>query len=118
MFWNDIRELEEESLNKAAQDKIENIKKNTRNYYKYIRTILPSNINFPIFPVVPSWALLQESHDDKYNTNTISGLMIAHKKIGKKVASWRNIKGKKPIFRLWYIQHLFFHNKNISIVSY
>lgn len=118
LFWKDIRSLEKEYLRKATHEDIDVIRDLTPNYYIAMEDLLPKYVKEPLFPVVPSWALLQESTLIGERGIGSTGLSIASKHLGMKIATWRNMGKNKPIFRLWYIQHLFFHKKNLSLVSF
>jgi hypothetical protein len=121
LFWKYLRKLENEYIDKLFHENKDNIEDSTPDFYKYVKQKSRENHHkYPNFPVIPSWALLQQSQ--KLNPNThesqSTGLKIASKEIDKKIATWRRSIYKKPIFRLWYIQFLFFHEKNLTIQSF
>ena len=124
LFWEDVRELENENLKKInkGKDNIDTIKDNAPPFYKNIKFDDDIDISyFPTFPVIPSWALLQKSQKHSISGSISStGIAVAEKDLdlGSKIATWRNAKGNKPLFRLWYIQFLFFQGKNITLVSF
>lgn len=119
LFWKDINYLEGRYVNKASHEDSKSIRANVPDFYKNVKYSFIENRQFPTFPVIPSWALLQSSHRSNRNRgNQVTGVKIAAEDIGKKVATWRGVRGKHPIFRLWYIQFLFFHEKNLSLMSF
>lgn len=117
IFWEDIRSLEEKYLYNVDLSK-------EKRQFDFYRNVSLRNYNygfFPAYPVVPSWALLQPSkgksnyHND---TDQLLGLSLIEQDIGDKIATWRYSSRKFPIFRVWYIQFLFFHEKNLELVSF
>jgi hypothetical protein len=120
LFWKDIRTLEQEYAKKLFPEKYSEIKENTKEFYKSIKQVFNEKNEHPIFPVIPSWALLQQSETINPNTHKkqATGIKIAEKDIKEKIATWRKSINEKPIFRLWYIQFLFFHDKNLTIQSF
>jgi len=125
-FWKDIRELEQDYTKKLFTENHDEIKKNNIEFYKNIKQVFKDKHEgvdlsiFPTFPMIPSWALLQQSETINSNTNKkqATGLKIAAKDIKEKIATWRRSVNKQPIYRLWYIQFLFFHDKNLTIQSF
>lgn len=126
LFWSDLRKLEKEYTDKLFNEDNNQLKKDNREFYKGIKQETKKYNeyqDYPVFPVIPSWGLLQQSQYLNENTRNYqsTGMKIAANDIEEKIAAWRTSKQldyKKPIFRLWYIQFLFFHEKNITVQSF
>ena len=93
------------------------VKKDAADFYKAARLDFHQDIKLPLFPVIPTWALLQPSQRVSIDGEETVGINKVFKEIGGRVASWRNVKNGKTFFRLWHLHFLFFQEKNIDIVS-
>ena len=121
MLWFDIRELESQILKKSFNDEPDRIIREVKDFYPSVSSSLGSSKwgnAPPMFPVIPSWGLLQSIGRSLSDGAQATGLKAAIKDIGDDVATFRKLSDGTPLYRLWYIQNLFFREKNIEIVSY
>lgn len=120
LFWGYLKKLENQYIYKLPTDDME---KTNEDFYKSVKQKAEKYHDYhdyPTFPVIPSWGLLQQSKNFNPNTHKhqSTGIKIASKDIKERIATWRKSTYGKPIFRLWYIQFLFFHNKSITVQSF
>jgi len=121
MFWSDIRELETEIIEDHFNDETGRVIREVENFYSNVSSKLGSNKKItlpPIFPVIPSWGLLQSTSRSMTDGTQSTGLKAAGNKIGDNIATFRKLSDGTPFYRLWYIQNLFFRESNINIISY
>lgn len=116
-FWGDVVEIEDNYLKDAGE-----LATVIPDFYKNV-TDISGEYFFgakPQYPVVLSWGLLQSSlkSNSDISSRQRTGLKLASEDIKGNISTWRSVGGDKPMFRLWYIQFLFFHNKNLSLMSF
>jgi len=114
-FWQDMKELESHFVDMIFKKNISSLE--LGDFYKDKEfELIDVDLTFPI---IPSWALLQESRQkvDNSDLRRKTGIHLAFDKIGNKVVSWRIDTNKNPFFRVWYIQFLLFSDKNLVLVS-
>ena len=120
IFWNDMVNIEKSFISSALNKDYDAVKRDARSYYseKMINDFFAKNeIEPPVFPLIPSWGLLQQSYVGGSNGSQKTGLYILNREIGKKVATWRNTSTGKSFYRVSYIQFLFFQEKALHVVS-
>jgi hypothetical protein len=121
-FWNDIKKIEVElirdKLDKGIDEAI--TEGGVGNFYKGMESsgLNNNNVSYPNFPVIPSWAILQQSQHESIKGIEAMNLSIVSDDIKDNIATWREVSNNKPFFRVWYIQFFFFQEKNINIVSF
>ena len=122
IFWEDIRNLEKDFIENFLTKNIENERKKANNFYykspELAEFFESNNIAIPIYPVIPSWGLLQDSQSEAKDLQRTTGLGLIGNKIGKKIATWRQSRNSKVFFRIWFIQFLFFQDKAFYSVSF
>ncbi len=122
LFWKDIKDLEEDFIKNFLLNDIE-VERQKANvcYYKSQELadfFSSNNIKPPIYPVIPSWGLLQDSQAATGDTQRVTGLSLISEKIDKKIATWRQSRNSKVYFRVWFLQFLFFQEKALYSVSF
>lgn len=120
MFWGDMVNLEKHFIEKVLKKDFNYVKQNTRKYYdnETISNIFVKKcIDTPIFPLVPSWGMLQQSFIGGGNHSKRTGLYTFHRKLNNKIATWRNTSSGKSFYRICYIQFLFFEERNLRVIS-
>ncbi|QQZ29124.1 hypothetical protein HMY34_10305 [Thiothrix subterranea] len=120
MFWNDMVSLEKYFIETILNEDFYSVKEKTRKYYdnKVANDVfLKNKIDLPVFPLVPSWGMLQQSYIGGINNSRRTGLYTFHRKIGDKIATWRNTSSGKSFYRICYIQFLFFEERNLRVIS-
>ena len=121
MFWYDIRGLENEILREHFNDEPERVISEVEEFYPQVDLKLSPNKRVsdpPFFPVIPSWGLLQSVSRSLRDGTQSTGLKAAGREIGDNIATFRKLSDGTPLYRLWYIQNLFFREKNINVISY
>ena len=71
----------------------------------------------PNHPLVLSWGLLQPPSRSFSDNRQATGIKAASKDLREKIATFRKLADGTPIYRLFYIQFLFFRDKNLNVVS-
>jgi len=114
-FWRDMKEFESHYIETIL--KKENL--SCDEFVDFYNEPRLSGIDL-IFPIIPSWALLQESKQKVDNSTLMrkTGICLAYDKIENKVTSLRIDKNGNPFFRLWYIQFLLFNDKNLILITF
>lgn len=121
-FWSDIKKIEIElirdKLDKGVDEAI--TEGGVGNFYKGMETngLNDKNVSYPNFPVIPSWAILQQNQNESIKGIEAMNLSIVSDDINDNITTWREVSNKKLFFRVWYIQFFFFQEKNINIVSF
>lgn len=120
MFWNDMVDLEKHFIETVLNKNYSFAKQEARKYYSeyFIDEFFDRNkIEPPVFPLIPSWGLLQQSQYNEAHNSQRTGLFIFNREIGNKVATWRNSTTGKQFYRIVYVQFLFFQDKSLYAVS-
>lgn len=120
LFWRNIKSKEQGYLNTFSNPERNTLERNAVNFYSSLEEEVGWDAdNRPSFPIVPSWAMLQSSvSQGGLFSSQHSGLKVSARRIEERVATWRGYEGGEPIFRLWYIQFIFFFDKHLSIISF
>lgn len=71
----------------------------------------------PLNPVVLSWGLLQPSSRSFEDKRQATGMKAAAKDIKEKIAVFRYMTDGTPLYRLLYVQFLFFKERNLNVIS-
>lgn len=124
IFWYKLRALEHEVYKNYFFTDIRQVKSDIPDFYtevnEYIKgTLSSSNEIFihPLFPVIPTWGLLQPVKTGGNNYRA-TGVRAAREEMAEKIATFRGLSDGRPFYRLWYIQYIFFTKNSFSIVSF
>lgn len=132
LFWTSIRNSEDTYISRTFGDISQEVRDGFPDFYSNQLLEDYDHFDFPSFPVIPSWALLQSSKRNNAGSTQITGLQIIADELktfnptsgpdgltgSEKIASWRRVSKGRALFRVWYIQFLIFHDDNLELVSY
>lgn len=116
VFWKKMKALEERLHLHHFGEKV---KENTPDFYARLNTELKEKqlSNHPKNPVMLSWALLQTSSRSFDDKRQATGVKAARKDVNEKIATFRAMSDGTPLYRLLYVQFLFFKERNLNVVS-
>lgn len=119
-FWHALSTLEEDLHLHYFGKNAKQASEDFADFYNRVNRSLSLSKkidNHPAFPVLPSWGLLQSSSRSFDDERQATGLDAAQKDLGKKIATFRRFRDGTPVYRFWYLQFLFFGEKNLNVVS-
>ena len=120
VFWGRITELESNLYSLHFDETIEQLNRKLDSFYGGVNDELDEDKkieNHPKNPVILSWALLQQSSRSFDDHRQATGVKAARRDIKEKIATFRKMGDGTPLYRLLYLQFLFFRNKNLNVVS-
>jgi hypothetical protein len=121
-FWHDIKKIEKElirdKLDKGINEAVS--EGGVEDFYNgmEVNGLNERNVSYPNFPVIPSWAILQQNRHESIKGIEAMNLNTVSNDIEDNIATWREVSNKKPFFRVWYIQFFFFQARSINIISF
>ena len=121
LFWQDIVKLEKEFIVSFVDKDLEAAKAEGAQYYTdpAIKEYFESRqLERPIYPMIYSWGFLQDPQTLSGDVKRETGLSTLATIIKRNIATWRMLDNGTPIYRIWYIQFLFFQEKVLGSVSF
>ena len=116
VFWKKIKSLENRLHLHHFGDEV---KEDTSDFYERLNEELKEKKldSHPKNPVILSWALLQPSSRSFDDKRQATGVKAARKEVDEKIATFRTMSDGTPLYRLLYVQFLFFKERNLNVVS-
>ena len=122
VFWKRVTELESELFSSHFAGDIGKPGSSPVDFYERLNLNLGVTKRIeddykPKHPVILSWGLLQPSSRSFNDNRQATGINAARRDLKKKIATFRKSTDGTPLYRLFYIQFLFFREKNLNVVS-
>lgn len=115
IFWRKITALEGQLYSRHFSGAP---RSDSSDFYSRLNDVLEEkSLDHPLNPVILSWGLLQPSSRSFEDKRQATGMKAAAKDIKEKIAVFRAMSDGTPLYRLLYIQFLFFKERNLNVIS-